>query len=153
MKKFVFRLQALLTISLAKKDKAESDLRDATQFWHKQVNLLKYMKQELDKGLAEYEDLLQKKSILAGMMTMYTNFFIEKRRQINLQTLAVRKAAENKALMVKKLLEISKKVQALEQLRDIQYEEYRQALLAEEQKQIDEIGLQTYMRKQEKRKV
>ncbi len=153
MKKFVFRLQALLTISLAKKDKAESDLRDATQFWHKQVNLLKYMKQELDKGLAEYEDFLQKKSVLAGMMTMYTNFFIEKRRQITLQTLAVRKAAENKALMVKKLLEISKKVQALEQLRDIQYEEYRQALLAEEQKQIDEIGLQTYMRKQEKRKV
>lgn len=113
----------------------------------KQNKILLGFKKELQDNTKEYNELLQKSSVNVSMMQLYGNFFTWKRQQINLQQLAVRKAEEEKHKCLLALQEAQKKVESLEKLRQSRFEEYQYEFFAQEQKQIDEIGLQMHMRK------
>lgn len=147
MKKFVFQLETLLKISLLEKEKAELAFSAALQALQRQETALRQLQEDLTENQAKYEQLLAKQRVNAGQMQLYSEFFSFKHKQIELQKVAVRNAMQKKAEEMVKMLEISKKVKALEQLKSERFEEYQQALLAEEQKEIDEIGLQIYMHK------
>lgn len=119
----------------------------AVQNLFKQKEVLAALQKEMVKNLHEYEKTLAERKVNAGMLQIYGDFFAWKRRQINLQQTAVRNAAAKREECLANLLNAQKKVESLEQLRQKRFEEYRYEAFAEEQKQIDEIGLQMHMRR------
>ncbi len=147
MKKFKFQLETLLKISNLEKEKAELAFSAAVQALRRQQDFLQKLQEELVKGKQDYEKMLLSRRVSAGQMQMYGDYFSFKQKQIDLQQVAVRNAEKKKAEKLQKMLEISKKVKALEQLKAERFLEYKQTLLAEEQKEIDEIGLQVYIHK------
>lgn len=147
MKKFKFQLETLLKISNLEKEKAELAFSAAVQALRRQQDFLQKLQEELVKGKQDYEKMLLSRRVSAGQMQMYGDYFSFKQKQIDLQQVAVRNAEKKKAEELQKMLEISKKVKALEQLKAERFLEYKQTLLAEEQKEIDEIGLQVYIHK------
>ncbi|WP_196604741.1 flagellar export protein FliJ [Pectinatus haikarae] len=147
MKKFIFKLEAFLKISVIEREKAEISMAAAVQNLQKQEKFLISLKLEMDSNLKEYEEFLAEKKVNVSMMQMYGNFFSWKRGQINLQKTSVRNAVSKKEQCLQVLLAAQKKVKSLEQLREKRFDEYRYEVFAQEQKQIDEIGLQMHMRR------
>ncbi|MDQ0203780.1 flagellar export protein FliJ [Pectinatus haikarae] len=147
MEKFIFKLEAFLKISVIEREKAEISMAAAVQNLQKQKKILISLKLEMDLNLKEYEKLLAEEKVNVSMMQMYGNFFSWKRGQINLQETSVRNAVSQRKQCLQVLLAAQKKVKSLEQLREKRFDEYRYEVFAQEQKQIDEIGLQMHTRR------
>ncbi|WP_196599515.1 flagellar export protein FliJ [Pectinatus frisingensis] len=147
MKKFVFQLETFLKISIIEREKTEVALAAAVQNLIRQKSVQQLLQQELADNLQEYNTLLKGKTVNVGIMQIYNNFFTWKRSQIDLQITAVHQADKKKQDCFRALLRQQKRVKSLEQLRQKRFDEYKYEMLAEEQKQIDEIGLQVHMRR------
>lgn len=136
-----------MKISLIEREKAETAMAVAVKNLLKQKEILVTMQNEIDKNLDDYEKLLEHGNTNAGVLQVFGNFFTWKRQQINLQHMAIRQAEQKKGKALMLLQETEKKVESLQQLREHRFEEYKYTAFAEEQKQIDEIGLQMHMHK------
>jgi Flagellar FliJ protein. len=77
----------------------------------------------------------------------YNSFFAWKREQLQLQDEAILQSKAQKSKRLQQLLAIRNKLESIEQLREKRFNEFRQEQLFEEQKQLDEIGLQIYTRR------
>ena len=75
------------------------------------------------------------KKITIGRIMIYNRFFNWKREQIEQQQQVILKATQDKQQKLKALMKIEKRLN-----------EYNAAVLFEEQKMLDEIGLQLHIR-------
>ena len=76
----------------------------------------------------------------------FHSFFAWKREQIEMQQQIVLTAKAERQKRLKELMEVMSYLKSIEQLKEKRYQEYKAQALAEEQKALDEIGLQLYMR-------
>ena len=76
----------------------------------------------------------------------YNSFFGWKREQIEMQQAAILQSRANRQKCLQELLKLMNKLKSIEQLREKRLQQYKDAVLLEEQKMLDEIGLQLYMR-------
>ena len=146
MKKFKFQLAALLKVTKMKKEQAEVAFAEAAQLLQEQQAVMVQLKQEMQQGLSDYNRLTGGAKITVGTLMTYNSFFAWKREQIELQDMAILQSKATKAKKLKELMEITNKLKAIEQLRQKRQEEFKQEQLFEEQKELDEIGLQIYTR-------
>ncbi|WP_019553197.1 flagellar export protein FliJ [Propionispira raffinosivorans] len=146
MKKFKFQLAALLKVTKMNKDKSEVKLAQATQHLINQKNALTNLEKEMQAGLQEYEVMTARTKINITVLTTYSSFFAWKRSQIEQQKQAIIKAAQERMQRLEELKIVMNKLKSIEQLRGKRFDEFKQQALAEEQKQLDEIGLQIYTR-------
>ena len=78
----------------------------------------------------------------------FNSFFAWKREQIGMQQNINLQLRGEKQKKLRELMESMSKLKSIEQLREKRFSEYQEEALKEEQKMLDEIGLQLTMRRE-----
>lgn len=148
MKKFRFKLETLLGVTRRKKEDAERLFAEATRKLEEERARLVDLLQEMQRVQAEYtEQTREGKRISVGRLMTYTSYVNWKREQIEAQQQAIMQAQAERQKRLKELLALISKLKSIEQLKEKRWQQYKEEVLFEEGKQLDEIGLQLYMRK------
>ena len=148
MKKFRFKLETLLGVTRRKKEDAERLFAEATRKLEEERARLVDLLQEMQRVQAEYtEQTKEGKRISVGRLMTYTSYVNWKREQIEAQQQAIMQAQAERQKRLKELLELMSKLKSIEQLKEKRLQQYKDEILFEENKMLDEIGLQLYMRK------
>ena len=87
------------------------------------------------------------KTVNVGTIMTYNNFFNWKREQIEKQQQLILKTTQERQQKLKILMELITYLKSIEQLKEKRLREYNEEVLFEEQKMLDEIGLQLHMRR------
>ena len=148
MKKFKFQLETLLKVTKRKKDDAEMQFAESSRKLEECRAKLQVLLRELAEGQKEFADMTgEGKTVTIGVIMMYNEFFNWKRKQIEQQQDIILKATQDKQQKLKILMQLMTYLKSIEQLKEKRLKEYNAELLFEEQKMLDEIGLQLSMRK------
>ena len=147
MKKFKFQLETLLKVTKMEKEKAEVELAKVSKLLTEQQEYMEKLRLEMQQGQKDYERLTEGAKITVGTLMTYNSFFAWKREQLQLQDEAILQSKAQKSKHLRQLLEVRNKLESIEQLKEKRFNEFRQEQLFEEQKQLDEIGLQIYTRR------
>ena len=148
MKKFRFKLETLLGVTRRKKEDAERAFAKATRKVEEERERLNVYMQEMQTVQREYtEQTKEGKRISVGRLMTYTSYVNWKRRQIEEQQQYILHLQSERQQRLKELLELMSKLKSIEQLKEKRLQQYKDELLFEENKMLDEIGLQLYMRK------
>ena len=148
MKKFKFQLETLLKVTRRKRDDAQMEFAEVSRRLEEQRERLQELLHELQAGQKEYADLTGAgKTVNVNMIVTYNNFFNWKREQIEQQQQLILKTMQERQQKLKKLMEIITYLKSIEQLKEKRLREYNEAVLAEEQKFLDEVGLQLHARR------
>ena len=148
MKKFKFQLETLLKVTRRKKDDAEMQFAEVSRRLDEHRKHLQTLLQELQEGQNEYAAMTgEGKTVNVGVIMTYNNFFNWKRAQIEKQQQLILKTMQERQQKLKVLMEIMTYLKSIEQLKEKRLREYNEELLFEEQKMLDEIGLQLHMRR------
>ena len=150
MKKFTFQLETLLKVTRMKKDEAEvafakavRQLEDARAYQHRLL-------EEMHRGQMDYENLSKEGTrIKIGTLMSFNRFFGWKRQQIEDQQQVILAASAERQKRLKALMEQVRALKSIEKLKEQRLAEYKAEVLREEQKMLDEIGLQLTMRHRE----
>lgn len=147
MKKFKFQLETLLKVTKRKKDDAEMKFAEASRKLEECRARLQILLRELAEGQSEFADKTSAgKTITVDVIMMYNSFFNWKRTQIEQQQDLILKATQDKQQKLKILMKLMTYLKSIEQLKEKRLNEYNAEVLFEEQKMLDEIGLQLSMR-------
>ena len=148
MKKFKFQLETLLRVTRRKKDDAERDFAEASRKLEEAREGLNTLMAEMQKGQRDYDALAQEGvRVTVGRLMAFNSFFAWKREQIEMQQGIVLQMKGEKQKKLKALMEVMSYLKSIEQLKERRYQEYQAEALQEEQKMLDEIGLQLTMRR------
>ena len=148
MKKFKFQLETLLKVTRRKKDDAERQFAEVSRRLEQHRAHLQDLLRELQEGQAEYaEKTSAGKKINVDVIVTYNNFFNWKREQIENQQQLILRTMQERQQKLKILTDLMTYLKSIEQLKEKRLREYNEAALAEEQKFLDELGLQLSMRK------
>jgi len=148
MKKFRFKLETLLSVTRRKKEDAERLFAEATRKLEEERVRLTELLEEMQRVQAEYKEQTQEgKRISVGRLMTYTSYVNWKREQIEQQQQIIMQAQAERQKRLKELLQLMSKLKSIEQLKEKRLQQYKDELLFEENKMLDEIGLQLYMRK------
>jgi flagellar FliJ protein len=148
MKKFKFQLETLLKVTRRKKDDAEREFAEASRRLEEAREGLSTLLDEMQKGQRDYDALSQEGvRVTVGRLMTFNSFFAWKREQIEMQQGIVLQMKSEKQKKLKALMEVMSYLKSIEQLKERRYQEYLAEALQEEQKMLDEIGLQLTMRR------
>lgn len=150
MKKFRFQLETLLKVTRMKKEKAEVAFSEAVRRLEDARALQRRLLEEMQQGQRDYEEISKTGTcIKIGRLMSFNRFFAWKRRQIEDQQQVVLQANAERQKRLKVLMEHMSALKSIEKLREKRLAEYKAEALREEQKMLDEIGLQLTMRNRE----
>ena len=148
MKKFKFQLETLLKVTKRKKDDAELKFAESSRKLEECRARLQVLLKEMAEGQQEFADMTgEGKTVTIGVIMTYNEFFNWKRDQIEKQQQLILKATQDKQQKLKILMQLMTYLKSIEQLKEKRLREYNAEVLFEEQKLLDEIGLQLSMRK------
>ena len=148
MKKFKFQLETLLRVTRRKKDDAEREFAEASRKVEEARAGLNTLMMEMQKGQHDYDALSQEGvRVTVGRLMAFNSFFAWKREQIEMQQNILLQMKAEKQAKLKALMEVMSYLKSIEQLKERRWQEYQNEALQEEQKMLDEIGLQLTMRR------
>ncbi|MDY6269236.1 MAG: flagellar export protein FliJ [Selenomonadaceae bacterium] len=147
MKKFKFQLETLLRVTRSKKEDAEVAFANASRTLEDARAHMHELLEDMQRGQQEFEHITQEgKRVTVGKLMDFHSFFQWKREQIERQQQVILQAKAERQKRLKELMEVMSYLKSIEQLKEKRLQEYKDAALHEEQKMLDEIGLQLYMR-------
>ena len=147
MKKFRFQLETLLKVTKRKKEEAEIKFAEASRILEERRQQLQQFLIEMQEGQRDYEKLMKEgKKVTVDSIMIYTSYINFKREQIEKQQQLIMEAKARKQERLDELLKRMNKLKSIEQLKEKRFQQYQEEVLAEEQKMLDEIGLQLTMR-------
>ncbi|MBR1729636.1 MAG: flagellar export protein FliJ [Selenomonadaceae bacterium] len=147
MKKFKFQLETLLKVTKRKKEDAELKFAEVSRRLEEEQKKLEILLKEMKQGQTEYAELTgEGKRVTIGVIMTYNAFFNWKRQQIEEQQRTILKTNNEKQKRLKELMKLMTYLKSIEQLKEKRFREYNEEVLFEEQKMLDEIGLQLYVR-------
>ena len=147
MKKFKFQLETLLKVTRMKKDEAEVKFAEVSRRLENQRSQLHILLDEMQKGQRDYESISKEgKRVTVGRLMAFNSFFAWKRGQIEQQQQLILETKGERQQRLKELMEVMSYLKSIEQLKEKRLQEYKEQALFEEQKMLDEIGLQLAMR-------
>ena len=148
MKKFRFKLEKYLEVTRRKKDEAERQFAEASRLLEESNVQLQVLMQEMQKAKQDYDELVSAgKRTTVGKLMTFNSFFAWKRNQIARQQQVIVECQADKKIKLNALLKLMSKLKSIEQLKEKRLQEYKDAILFEESKQLDEIGIQLHMRR------
>lgn len=148
MKKFRFKLEKYLDVTRRRKDEAERRFAEASRRLEEARDKLGQLLMEMAQGQKDYADLVGAgKRVTVGTLMTYNSFFNWKRQQIEQQQQIILECQAAKQKCLQELMKIMSRLKSIEQLKEKRLQEYKDALQFEENKLLDEIGLQLYMRR------
>lgn len=137
MKRFRFRLQRLLDIRDQIRDEARQELARRNLELAQQESILRGLQEELG-GLRVKQDGI----FTAGELQLAGVYAVRVQQMIEQQLLMVAQAAKSVAEARERYVQANKDARALELLQDKKREEYREEVLKEEVRQLDEVATQ-----------
>lgn len=147
MKKFKFQLETLLKVTKRKKEEAEIKFAEASRILEERRHQLQVLLSEMQAGQRDYEELMREgKKVTVDAIMIYTSYINFKREQIEQQQQLIIEARADKQKCLDELLKRMNKLKSIEQLKEKRFQQYQKEALDEEQKMLDEIGLQLTMR-------
>ena len=147
MKKFRFQLETLLKVTRMKKEEAEVAFAEAVRRLEEARSYQRQLLEEMHRGRLDYENLSKEGTrIKIGTLMSFNQFFGWKRQQIEDQQQVILAANAERQKRLKVLMEQMSALKSIEKLREKRLAEYKAEVLQEEQKMLDEIGLQLTMR-------
>lgn len=147
MKKFKFQLETLLKVTKRKKEEAEIKFAEASRILEERRHQLQVLLSEMQAGQRDYEELMREgKKVTVDAIMIYTSYINFKREQIEQQQQLIIEARAHKQKCLDELLKRMNKLKSIEQLKEKRFQQYQKEALDEEQKMLDEIGLQLTMR-------
>lgn len=150
MKKFRFQLETLLKVTRMKKEEAEVAFAKAVRRLEEARAYQRQLLEEMAQGQRDYEELSKTGTrIKIGRLMSFNQFFGWKRQQIEDQQQVILHANAERQKRLKVLMEHMSSLKSIEKLREKRLAEYKAEVLQEEQKMLDEIGLQLTMRNRE----
>ena len=150
MKKFRFQLETLLKVTRMKKEEAEVAFAEAVRRLEEARAYQRQLLEEMHQGQLDYEKLSKEGTrIKIGTLMSFNRFFGWKRQQIEDQQQVILAANAERQKRLKALMEQMSALKSIEKLKEKRLAEYKAAVLQEEQKMLDEIGLQLTMRNKE----
>ncbi len=148
MKKFKFQLETLLKVTRMKKEDAEVAFAEASRKLEEAREGMNTLLAEMQQGQHDYEALSKEGTrVTIGKLMAFNSFFAWKREQIEMQQNILLQLRGEKQKKLKALMDVMSYLKSIEQLKEKRLQEYQAEALAEEQKMLDEIGLQLMMRK------
>ena len=150
MKKFRFQLETLLKVTRMKKEEAEVAFAEAVRRLEDARAYQRQLLEEMHQGQQDYERLSREGTrIKIGTLMSFNRFFGWKRQQIEDQQQVILQASAERQKRLKVLMEQMSSLKSIEKLKEKRLAEYKAEVLQEEQKMLDEIGLQLTMRNRE----
>ncbi len=147
MKRFKFQLETLLKVTRMKKEDAEVKFAEISRKLEDQRMHLQMLLEEMQRGQRDYESLSKEGiKISVGRLMTFHSFFAWKREQIEMQQQLILQSKSEKQQRLKELMDVMSYLKSIEQLKEKRWQEYKEQMLFEEQKMLDEIGLQLAMR-------
>jgi len=147
MKKFKFQLETLLKVTRMKKDDIEVQFAALNRKLLDQQQHLRMLLDEMQQGQRDYEGLVRDGTrVNVERLVNYNRFFAWKREQIEMQNEMILQTKNDRQKKLKELMEVMSYLKSIEQLKEKRFQEYKEQALFEEQKMLDEIGLQLAMR-------
>ena len=147
MKKFKFQLETLLKVTRMKKEDAEVKFAEVSRRLEEQKEQLQLLINEMEQGQRDYENISREGTrVTIGRITSYNRFFAWKREQIEIQRGIILQTQGEKQKKLKILMEVMTYLKSIEQLKEKRLQEYNEQVMFEEQKFLDELGLQLTMR-------
>lgn len=137
MAKFQFPFLTLLNVRTKLADKCKNELGQAIQ----ELERRKKTFFEIEKGMKEFADRLRKntlKPITIRKIREYGEYMSYLKKRHEMQKVNVKNAALNVDSIREELLELEKKREMLERLRNRKLEEFMHKQLKDEQKTVDE---------------
>lgn len=148
MKKFRFQLETLLKVTRMKKEDAEVAFAEASRRLEEARAAMQVLMDEMQRGQHDYEALSQEGiRVTVGRLMTFNSFFAWKREQIEIQQRIILQARGEKQKKLRELMEVMSYLKSIEQLKEKRLQEYKEEVMQEEQKMLDEIGLQVTMRR------
>ncbi len=136
-----------MKVTQRKKDDAEMQFAEVSRRLEEQRSALQNLLQQLQTGQREFSEMTKEgKTVNVGVIMTYNNFFNWKRAQIEQQQQLILRTTQERQQKLKKLMELITYLKSIEQLKEKRLREYNEELLFEEQKMLDEIGLQLSVR-------
>lgn len=145
MKKFKFRLEAVLKVAEIKKEQTEIAFAEATNALLAEQEKLKSYENELAQAMEDYYKIENKK-ITIELLTSYNTYFFRLRMQIQSQQTVILEAEKKRQACLEEFRAALNRLKSIEKLKQRRFAEFQEQELAEEQKMLDEIGLQIYTR-------
>lgn len=150
MKKFRFQLETLLKVTRMKKEEAEVAFAKAVRALEEERAYQRQLLEEMAQGQRDYEKISKEGThIKIGRLMSFNQFFGWKRQQIEDQQQVILRANAVRQKALKVLMVQMSALKSIEKLREKRLAEYKAEALREEQKMLDEIGLQLTMRNRE----
>ena len=147
MKKFKFQLETLLKVTRMKKEDIEVKFAEVSRKLEDQKAHLQLLLNEMEQGQRDYESLSQEGTkVTVGKLMSFNRFFAWKREQIDMQRSFILQTQGEKQKRLRELMEVMSYLKSIEQLKEKRLREYNEEVLHEEQKLLDELGLQMTMR-------
>jgi len=137
MKRFRFRLQRLLDIKDQIRDEARQELARRNLELAQQESILRGLQVELG-GLRVKPDGI----VTAGELQLTGVYAVRVQQMIEQQLLMVAQAAKSVTDARERYIQANKEARALELLQEKKKEEYREEVLKEEGRQLDEVATQ-----------
>ena len=145
MKPFRFRLETLLEFRKMQKEQSQIIFLQATN----QLRIEKELLVELEGKLTENMQLLrvsQQQSLPVEKLKFFQYYFDKINKDISNQNETIAQAKEHCEECLQKLAEAEKNHKIVEKFREKKLQHYQIEAIQEEQKLLDEIGLQIYTR-------
>lgn len=146
MKRFHFRLEALLNFRKMKQEEAQLRFMEACNELQREQDLLAGLEQEEQDQLVEFQNFQRRKGLTVDSLLLFSNYFDRLKEQITEAANRVATAEDKRQAAMKQLEEAVKSHKVVENLRKKRLAEYRLELLQEEQKELDEMGTQIFLR-------
>ena len=148
MKRFRFQLETLLKVTRMKKEDAEVRFAEISRKLEEEKKVLAKLLNEMQQAQQDYEEISREgRKITIGRLMAFNSFFEWKREQIENQQRVILETKQERQQRLNELMEVMSYLKSIEQLKEKRWKEYQAEALFEEQKMLDEIGLQLYMRR------
>jgi flagellar FliJ protein len=145
MRPFQFRLETLLKFRHMQEEQAQIRLAEATAKYVAERERLSALQDSLAGHLADFRSQLSETVTVETLKVLH--IYADKlKRDVSAQAIRVETAAQSRQECIAALEEAAKARKLVEKLREKKLAQYQAEALMEEQKMLDELGLQAFSR-------
>ncbi len=145
MQKFHFKLQRLLDFRKIREEQAQAEFAKATRVFLHEKEILQQLKNKLTETLEGLKQEQARPSSLL-MLKMFQDYIDTTREGIKIQAGRVAAAADKRQICLRLFEEASRRRKIVDSLREKKLEQYQEEVLQEEQKFLDDLAGQRYIR-------
>ncbi|WP_312421785.1 flagellar export protein FliJ [Anaerospora hongkongensis] len=145
MKQFKFQLETLLRMRRLQQEEAQMRLVQATSRYQTELTALERLENEQKMQLAQFRAEQSKRQTIDTLKNYY--FYFDKLNvSITVQQEQVEAADQQRCHCLTELAAATTKLKLVEKLKEKRLAEYKAEMLQQDQKLLDELGMQVFMR-------